>query len=425
MHATRHPIVLQPLSAAGAAKLLLDQATTYEEAGNWYLAGEAYRELAKAFDGEGVPEDLQARALARAASAFEISGQSRPAARAYFDAASILENKKIDHQAAGEFFNRAALLFRSIAEYFPAGDAWRRAADSFGHMNPGTVTSTDNLAPVPWSASNFTIAGACFTAAGDAFMLSGDNAKWACRSYWESGQMYARNEYGGYHAFVAYKKALLTAIDLYRTHDRTEMRKYLPMSDAEREARLDPVAVMEAEYLRSNIRHRAMNRQRYDETWPTLQIDREMVTVYHEFYLRFLAIGNVHEAEACRRAKMERLRRLFVAEKRLRAATLYGLWKVTAGYGESLGRWALTCFAVLATFSTIYAVGDLLEPVTSWFDYVYFSVVTFTSLGYGDVHPVGIVGKIVASSEILVGLVLFGLLLSLIANRAQRTGPGA
>jgi hypothetical protein len=29
----------------------------------------------------------------------------------------------------------------------------------------------------------------------------------------------------------------------------------------------------------------------------------------------------------------------------------------------------------------------LLRQFSHWFDYVYFSIVTFTSLGYGDIHP--------------------------------------
>jgi len=41
----------------------------------------------------------------------------------------------------------------------------------------------------------------------------------------------------------------------------------------------------------------------------------------------------------------------------------------------------------------------------SFGDSLYFSVITFTSLGYGDISPMGF-GKLVASIEVLLGLIL-------------------
>ncbi|MHB8998005.1 MAG: potassium channel family protein [Thermoanaerobaculia bacterium] len=79
------------------------------------------------------------------------------------------------------------------------------------------------------------------------------------------------------------------------------------------------------------------------------------------------------------------------------------------------------CPAALSTFALLYASLGLISPRSDWFDPFYFSVVTFTTLGYGDVHPVGILGKMVASAESMAGLVMFGILLTFIGNRVQRT----
>lgn len=47
------------------------------------------------------------------------------------------------------------------------------------------------------------------------------------------------------------------------------------------------------------------------------------------------------------------------------------------------------------SFAVVYAGLDLLgKEVTSTFDYVYFSVVTSTTIGYGDIHPVTDLGKL-------------------------------
>jgi hypothetical protein len=43
------------------------------------------------------------------------------------------------------------------------------------------------------------------------------------------------------------------------------------------------------------------------------------------------------------------------------------------------------------------------NPTLSIFDSFYFSIITFTTLGYGDIAPIGF-GKIVASFEVLSGL---------------------
>jgi Ion channel len=43
------------------------------------------------------------------------------------------------------------------------------------------------------------------------------------------------------------------------------------------------------------------------------------------------------------------------------------------------------------------------------------------ALGYGDIHPVGIAGKAMACIEIVSGLVMFGILLTFISSRFQRT----
>ena len=97
-------------------------------------------------------------------------------------------------------------------------------------------------------------------------------------------------------------------------------------------------------------------------------------------------------------------------------ATFFGLWRATAGYGESLARWITWCAAVTLCFAVAYYVLDALSFAagykSNWFDYVYYSVVTFTSLGAGDVTPNGVVGKVLICAEIIFGLMMFGMLLS-------------
>ena len=419
MDAIRHSFARVATTLTGQHLSALRAGGQLEQQGNWYLAGERYRELAASLAANVTVED-RAKVLCRAASAFDIAGQSRPAARAFFDAASALHNAKMEIQTAGELFNRAALLFRQIGEFFNAGDSWRRAGLAFSELAPSTVTSQDNLLPVPYAAGNFTVSGECYVAGGDAFSLAGDNAKWACMTYWEGGRAHAKQGYG-FPAFEAYRKALLAGIRFYGTHEPEELRSYLPLTDAERAAKIDPLKIMEEQARESNRDHQRMNSHILAPIWPEIATDRQMASAFHEFYLACVSVGNLREASNYRASTKERQRRIHVATKRYGAAVLYWLWRVSSGFGESLLQWSISCAVVLSVFALLYSRFNLISPRSDWFDPLYFSVVTFTTLGYGDLHPVGVFGKMVASAESMSGLVMFGLLLTFIGNRIQRT----
>lgn len=58
-------------------------------------------------------------------------------------------------------------------------------------------------------------------------------------------------------------------------------------------------------------------------------------------------------------------------------------------------------------------------PLKSFLDYEYFSVVTATTLGYGDLHPVGI-GRIFASAEAIFGMFMWAVFLTVFARRYMR-----
>lgn len=98
----------------------------------------------------------------------------------------------------------------------------------------------------------------------------------------------------------------------------------------------------------------------------------------------------------------------------------------TSRYGHSLGRWGLTVIFFITLFGAIYAWLDRMSPTSMFenfsahsgiFDYFYFSIVTFTTLGYGDITPVTIPEKIVVGVEVLLGFTMLGVLINLIKRR--------
>jgi len=74
---------------------------------------------------------------------------------------------------------------------------------------------------------------------------------------------------------------------------------------------------------------------------------------------------------------------------------------------------------VIFVFPVFYALTKSVVPTSSLFDYVYFSIVTATTLGYGDLHPIG-VGKVIASIEAIFGMFMWAVFLTVFARKYMR-----
>lgn len=246
---------------------------------------------------------------------------------------------------------------------------------------------------------------------------------WSVGAYWRAGKAYS-DGIPNIQAFDAFRRSLTANIRYYGTLELDQLRLSLPLSEEERAAKVNPIAIMEAALARCNNHHQ---REPGETPESRLQTNRQMAATFHEFTLTFQTVGNTKEAGRFRTAQNERQRRILLLQRNVFAAAPYWLWGITSNYGESLGRWAATCLLVIMSFAMAYGIFDIIAYTGSassrslkMFDYVYFSVVTFTTLGYGDLHPVGIFGQAMACLEVLAGFIMFGLLLSFVGNRFQR-----
>jgi len=109
-----------------------------------------------------------------------------------------------------------------------------------------------------------------------------------------------------------------------------------------------------------------------------------------------------------------------------RGRVLFRLWKLTCDCGRSLGRWLLTCGLVIVFFTVLFNVFEFLfkyplvsltkratTPLTS----LYFSMVTFSTLGFGDVTPCNWLGELAVMVEVFLGYVLLGGLITILAMK--------
>ncbi|MDG1051514.1 MAG: pentapeptide repeat-containing protein [Planctomycetota bacterium] len=97
---------------------------------------------------------------------------------------------------------------------------------------------------------------------------------------------------------------------------------------------------------------------------------------------------------------------------------VYHLWSVTSDCGRSVTRWAACTAAIVLAFALLYTtVGISYGDHETWLSPLYFSVVTMTTLGYGDVLPASAMGQVVAMCQVITGYVMLGGLLSIFSNK--------
>ncbi|NQS98818.1 MAG: pentapeptide repeat-containing protein [candidate division Zixibacteria bacterium] len=118
------------------------------------------------------------------------------------------------------------------------------------------------------------------------------------------------------------------------------------------------------------------------------------------------------------------------------------LWKWSSDYGRSFFRWAFISVVIAVIFGFVFAdyyipfwVPDIFADIISifapelniakdtadtWYSPYYFSVVTFTTLGFGDVTPLNFAGQVWITLEVILGYVMLGGLISILANKLAR-----
>ena len=81
------------------------------------------------------------------------------------------------------------------------------------------------------------------------------------------------------------------------------------------------------------------------------------------------------------------------------------------GYGEKPWRLAFGMVVAIYGFATLQYALDGIQS-RDWWEYVYFSGVTFLTIGYGDLVPVGAVPRMFAVLEGITGITMIGMLIA-------------
>src|SRR5258707_13250118 len=96
---------------------------------------------------------------------------------------------------------------------------------------------------------------------------------------------------------------------------------------------------------------------------------------------------------------------------------------MTASWPAFIGGAALVFVAFNAVFALFYWIGN--EPISNvpggaYIDYLYFSIETLSTAGYGDMHPQTHYGHFIAAVELFTGIFSMSLMTGLIFSRFSR-----
>jgi voltage-gated potassium channel Kch len=80
---------------------------------------------------------------------------------------------------------------------------------------------------------------------------------------------------------------------------------------------------------------------------------------------------------------------------------------------------------LILVFLSVVLGGIIYSHFEKWsfFDAVYFSVVTLTTIGYGDLYPVTFVGKLFTIFYVFIGIGLIFLFINKVASNAIKKHP--
>lgn len=78
---------------------------------------------------------------------------------------------------------------------------------------------------------------------------------------------------------------------------------------------------------------------------------------------------------------------------------------------------------IVLAYAVFYSCGNYLnKPFTHWFDAIYFSIITSSSIGYGDYYPAETLGKFLVSTQALLFLFFIVLFLNFFSTKVKTKG---
>lgn len=102
----------------------------------------------------------------------------------------------------------------------------------------------------------------------------------------------------------------------------------------------------------------------------------------------------------------------------------YRFFQISSNFGLSFVRWGGTALFIVLIFALLFLLTDSFSAVKAiahadvmGFEYIYFSVVTFAGLGYGDIVPATLLQQLIVSVEAFIGYIMLAMFIHLMLKR--------
>ena len=100
---------------------------------------------------------------------------------------------------------------------------------------------------------------------------------------------------------------------------------------------------------------------------------------------------------------------------------IYYIWLISSDCGRSFVRWGFLIFLQMVLFALLYSISNIYYGnYETWLSPFYFSVVTMTTLGYGDVLPKDLFSQILVIIHVASSYIMLGGLVSILTNKLAR-----
>lgn len=157
------------------------------------------------------------------------------------------------------------------------------------------------------------------------------------------------------------------------------------------------------------------------------------IDLYHSLYRNASeehqpehALNSLYQMKKAENAHLDsqKNRKKITKKEYLKKKAGHLIYDFVSGYGLKTSRVLRLLLIVIGSFAVInYVLSSWIFPATtdlSFIDSIYFTCVTISTLGYGDITPVTSFGRLWVTAQALTGFVVLSIFLAAVANTALR-----
>jgi tetratricopeptide (TPR) repeat protein len=315
---------------------------------------------------------------------------------------------------AAHQFRSAADLYQSAGEHAKEGDALARAAKAYENLQSWRIAAE------MWEETARALGRHTVPCPSEPKIDEGEAWLWAGNTYFWSDQ-----HYESFYAHVKAGQAFEAAQNwpraerAYRSGAISKARSLGTLYQFNRDAH-DIYKTIEGVDLIKALKKVAKNRQRDNPENKEFAFRSHIDSLFS--IRRALEVaGNLEEARKVYKHEINARRKYAWSYWRFSQLLWYCFLRWVLGYGENpLNLLIGSIILYIGLFPLLYyTCCGTVKNANDVFDLMYFSVVTVTTVGYGDMSPVGW-ARLFASIESILGLITFGLLVAVLVKRVSR-----